>query len=122
MNLPVLYQQQGEIRRARADMDTQALQYERTIAQVANDLGSAFAAVKASREMVERMESTLLARAKTARDILESQYRAGNASLMDFLDAERTYIATNVEYRQDLTAYWTALFQLEQAVGVEELK
>ena len=45
--------------------------------------------------------------------------KKGAATLMDFLDAERTYIATNVEYFQDLTAYWTAIFQLEQAVGVE---
>ena len=122
MNLPVLYQQQGEIRRAHADADTQALQYEKNIAQVASDLATAWAAFKANRELVERMESSLLGRAKTARDILEKQYRAGNATLMDFLDAQRTYIATNLEYLTDLTQYWTALFQLEQAVGVEELK
>ena len=121
-NLPVFYQQQGEIRRARADADTQALLYEKNIAQVANDLSTAYAAFKANRELVERMESVLLGRAKTARDILEKQYRAGNATLMDFLDAERTYIATNLEYLTDLTQYWTALFQLEQAVGVEDLK
>jgi cobalt-zinc-cadmium efflux system outer membrane protein len=121
-NLPTFYQQQGEIRRARADADTQALQYEKNIAQVANDLSTAFAAFKANRELVERMEATLLGRAKTARDILEKQYRAGNATLMDFLDAQRTYIATNLEYLTDLTQYWTALFQLEQAVGVEDLK
>jgi cobalt-zinc-cadmium efflux system outer membrane protein len=122
MNLPVFYQQQGEIRRARADSDTQALQYTKSLAQVSNDLGTAWSAFKANRELVERMEASLLARAKTARDILEKQYRAGNATLMDYLDAERTYIATNLEYLNDLTQYWTALYQLEQAVGVEELK
>jgi cobalt-zinc-cadmium efflux system outer membrane protein len=122
MNLPVLYQQQGEIRRARADADTQALLYEKNIAQVASDLATAWAAFNANRELVQRMETTLLGRAKIARDILEKQYRAGNATLMDYLDAQRTYIATNLEYLTDLTQYWTALFQLEQAVGVEELK
>jgi outer membrane protein, heavy metal efflux system len=122
LNLPVFYQQQGEIRRARADADTQSLQYAKNIAQVASDLSTAYAAFKANRELVERMQATLLARAKTARDILEKQYRAGNATLMDFLDAERTYIATNLEYLTDMTQYWTALFQLEQAVGIEELK
>jgi len=122
MNLPTFYQQQGEIRRARADADTQALQYAKNIAQVSSDLANAYAAFKANREMVERMESRLLGRARTARDILEKQYRAGNATLMDFLDAERTYIATNLEYLTDMTQYWTALFQLEQAVGIEELK
>jgi cobalt-zinc-cadmium efflux system outer membrane protein len=122
LNLPVFYQQQGEIRRARADSDTQALQYAKNIAQVASDLATAWAAFKANRELCERMQAALLSRAKTARDILEKQYRAGNATLMDFLDAERTYIATNLEYLTDMTQYWTALFQLEQAVGIEELK
>jgi cobalt-zinc-cadmium efflux system outer membrane protein len=122
LNLPTFYQQQGEIRRARADADTQSLQYEKNVAQVASDVSSAFAAFKANREMVERMESTLLGRAKTARDILEKQYRAGNASLMDFLDAQRTYIATNLEYLGNLTQYWIAVFQIEQAVGLEDLK
>jgi cobalt-zinc-cadmium efflux system outer membrane protein len=40
-------------------------------------------------------------------------------NLIDFLDAQRTFIATNLEYLQDLTNYWTAVFALEQAVGVE---
>jgi outer membrane protein TolC len=38
---------------------------------------------------------------------------------MDLLDAQRTYIATNVEYIGDLTGYWTAVSQLEEAVGME---
>lgn len=119
MNLPVFYQQQGEIRRARADLDTQALTHAKTTSQVITDVGNAFAAFVANRELVERMEGRLLNRAKVARDIVETQYKAGSATLMDFLDALRTYIATNVEYFGDLSAYWTAVYQLEQAVGVE---
>ena len=37
----------------------------------------------------------------------------------DFLDSLRTYIATRQEYLNDLGAYWTAVFQLEQAVNTE---
>ena len=70
--------------------------------------------------IVERMEGGgLLSRAKFARDNTEIQYRAGKVALIDFLDASRTYIATTVEYLQDLTNYWTAVYQLEQAVGTE---
>jgi cobalt-zinc-cadmium efflux system outer membrane protein len=119
MNLPIFYQQQGEIRRAHADLDTQALTHAKTASQVLTDVASAYSAFAANKELVERMEARLLGRAKTARDIVETQYKAGSATLMDFLDALRTYIATNVEYFGDLGAYWTAVFQLEQAVGVE---
>jgi cobalt-zinc-cadmium efflux system outer membrane protein len=119
VTLPVFYQQQGEIRRAHADADTQALMQAKTHAQIVADVGTAYAAFVASKQLVERMEGSLLARAKTARDIVEIQHRAGTVPLMDFLDAERTYIATNVEYFQDLAAYWAAIYQLEQAMGAE---
>jgi outer membrane protein, heavy metal efflux system len=118
-NVPIFYQQQGEIRRARANLATGALQHAKALAQVASDVANAFAAFKANRDLVERMEGRLLERARTARDIVERQYRGGNLKLTDFLDAQRTYIATREEYLNDLAAYWTAIFQLEAAVNVE---
>ena len=57
--------------------------------------------------------------ARRARDITDLQYRAGAATLIDFLDAERTFIQTNTEYFDDLANYWTAVFQIEAAAGVE---
>jgi cobalt-zinc-cadmium efflux system outer membrane protein len=117
--LPLFYQQQGEIRRAEADYDTQSLQQAKLTAQVVSDVETAFASFSASRRLVERMETTLLDRARTARDITQRQFQGGTANLIDFLDAQRTFIATNLEYLQDLTNYWTAVFALEQAVGVE---
>jgi cobalt-zinc-cadmium efflux system outer membrane protein len=118
-NLPVFYQQQGEIRRARADLATQSLQHAKALAQVASDVEKAFAAFKADRELVERMEARLLGQAKTALDIVEKQFRGGNVKLTDFLDSLRTYISTRQEYLNHLGAYWTAVFQLEQAVNTE---
>jgi cobalt-zinc-cadmium efflux system outer membrane protein len=118
-NIPIFYQQQGEIRRARADLATQSLQYAKTVAQVAADVERAFAGYKANRELVERMETRLLERAKTAHDIVEKQYRGGSIALSDFLDAQRTFVATRQEYLNDLFAYWTSVFQLEQAVNAE---
>jgi cobalt-zinc-cadmium efflux system outer membrane protein len=47
------------------------------------------------------------------------QYQKGAASLLEYLDAQRTFIANNVEYLQDLTNYWTAVYQLEAAIGVD---
>ncbi|HLK39775.1 MAG TPA: TolC family protein [Polyangiaceae bacterium] len=118
--IPLFYQQQGEIRKAEANRDAQALTHAKTTAQVVSDVSAALSAFDTSRAMVERMErGGLLASARTARDITRTQYERGATTLMDFLDAQRTYIATNVEYFQDLTNYWTAVSQLEQAVGME---
>jgi cobalt-zinc-cadmium efflux system outer membrane protein len=118
--LPVFYQLQGEVHQAEAQNDAYSLQQAKTTAQVAGDVSTGYANFVGAQKLVLRMESGgLLKSAKTARDITRLQYEKGAANLTDFLDAQRTYIATNVEYFGDLTNYWTAVFQLEQAVGTE---
>ena len=118
-NLPLFYQQQGEIRQAQADYATQALTRGQNTAQVVSDVENAYAAYVGSRTLVERMENALLASAKKALDITKLQWLAGKANLTDYLDARQAFIQTNVEYIGDLTNYWIAVAQLEQAVGTE---
>jgi cobalt-zinc-cadmium efflux system outer membrane protein len=115
--LPLLYQQQGEIRRAEADLSSQSLAAAKVEAQVAADVDGALADWQSAGNLARRMEGGLLERARRARDLVEIQYRKGAASLLELLDAQRTFIAISAEYRQDLGAYWTAVFRLEQAVG-----
>jgi cobalt-zinc-cadmium efflux system outer membrane protein len=117
--IPVFYQQQGEIRKADANYDTQSLGQAKITAQVASDVASALSAFRASRALVERMERALRPSAERALAITRVQFDKSAATLMDLLDAQRTYIATNVEYLQDLANYWTAVYQLEEAVGME---
>jgi outer membrane protein, heavy metal efflux system len=117
--IPLLYQQQGEIRRAEVDYRTQVLLQAKVAAQVSAEVETAFSAYTTTTSLVQRMESRLLKSAQKARDLAKFQYDKGATSLLEFLDAQRTYSAINAEYRQDLAAYWTAVFQLEQAVGTE---
>ncbi len=117
--LPIFYFAGGEIRRAEADVRTQELQEAKTEALLAADVEGAFNAFVSSRKLVERMEQRLLDRSRRARDLVSLQYQKGAASLLEYLDAQRTFIANNVEYLQDLANYWTAVFQLEAAVGME---
>lgn len=117
--LPVFYQQQGEIRKAEADLRTQTLQRGKVRAQVAQDVSQAFAALQGGQKLVERMQGQLIERAQRARDLARVQYEKGASSLLELLDAERTYIAVHTEYVQDLSLYWTAVAQLEQAVAKE---
>ena len=117
--IPIFYQQQGEIRRAEADRQAAAVQLRKVDAQLAQDIESAFNAFVTARKIVERFESTLLDRARKARDITQVQYTAGSATLTDLLDAQRSFVQVNVDYQTELVNYWTAVFQLEQAVGRE---
>lgn len=116
---PLLYFQGGEIQKAEADLVTQQILRQKAQALVAADVETAFGQFGAARKLVERMETSLLARAQKARDLVQVQYEKGAASLLDLLNAQRTYTATRGEYAQDLANYWTAVAQLEQASARE---
>ena len=60
--------------------------------------------------------------AQQSLDITQFSYQHGAASLLDFLDAERSYRATELSYRQALATYMSNLEQLRQAVGTRELR
>jgi outer membrane protein, heavy metal efflux system len=117
-SLPLFHQQQGEISRAEADLRTQQLQREKLAAQVQADVDSAWWGYQGARAQVLRMQQGgLLESAQRARELVTIQYQKGAASLLEYLDAQRTYIGVNLEALQDLASYWNAVFKLEQAVG-----
>lgn len=118
---PLFYFQSGEIRKAEADLITQQILRQKAEAQTVAEVETAFGQLVATRRLVERMEKSLLERAQKARDLIQFQYEHGAASLLDLLNAQRTYTATRGEYAQDLANYWTALSLLEQATA-QELK
>ena len=117
--LPLFYQQQGEIKKAEADARTQDAQAAKLRAQVVADVENAYASYQTAQHQVQRMEGRLLDRAQRARQLVELQYQKGAASLLEYLDAQRTYVAVKGEYIQNLTAYWNAIFQIESATATE---
>ena len=117
-NVPVLYQQQGEIKRAESNRLAAERNLEKAKAQVLSDVAQSWAGYVAASSQVRRMEGKLLEQARLSRDLAQHMYQKGAASLIDFMDAQRAYVASELEYHQDLASYWTAVYQLEQAVGV----
>jgi outer membrane protein TolC len=55
--------------------------------------------------------------ATRARDTVEYAYRRGGQSLLDFLDAQRSYRETALAHLQALGAHLDALYQLEADIG-----
>lgn len=115
--LPLFYTFRGEIERAEADQQAFRAQREKTEARVSAEVRTAWSRYQTAKGIVERYENGLLDRAKRARDITELQFNSGSAPLLNFLDAQRTYISSNVDYLNSLAAYWAAVFQLEAAVA-----
>jgi cobalt-zinc-cadmium efflux system outer membrane protein len=121
MELPVFSRNQGEIARTRyAITQSQELASE-TSQQVFTDVLDAYQALHTSEQIVQLYQGGYIDQAAKSRDIGEYAYKRGAASLLDYLDAERTYRANQLAYRQALASYMTALEQMRQAVGTRTL-
>jgi cobalt-zinc-cadmium efflux system outer membrane protein len=119
--LPIFNRNQGEVARTQYAL-TQAQEMQLSASDtVLSDVSNAYEAVRSNEEVVQLYTSEYLKNAKDSRDISEYAYKRGAASLLDFLDAERTYRATELAYRQALGSYMAAMEQLKQAVGVRDL-
>src|SRR5215472_3379663 len=119
--LPIFNRNQGEIARAQYAI-TQAQELERATSDlVMTDVVNAYEGVRTNDQIVTLYRSGYLKEAEDSRDISEYAYKRGAASLLDFLDAERSYRATELAYRQALASYLTAVEQLREAVGTRNL-
>jgi cobalt-zinc-cadmium efflux system outer membrane protein len=119
--LPIFNRNQGEIARTRFAI-TQAQEQEKaTNGQALTDVRDAYEALRVNDRVVQLYRSGYLDVAQKDRDIAEYAYQRGAVSLLDFLDAERNYRATQLAYRQAVASYLLALEQLRQAVGTRKL-
>jgi outer membrane protein, heavy metal efflux system len=119
--LPIFNRNQGEIARTGYAL-TQAQEQQQSASDtVLSDVANAYEALRSNDEVVQIYTSGYLKQAQDSRDISEYAYKRGAASLLDFLDAERSYRSIQLAYRQALGSYMTALEQLKEAVGTRSL-
>jgi outer membrane protein, heavy metal efflux system len=119
--LPIFNRNQGEIARTGYVL-TQAQEQQQAVSDtVLSDVANAYEAVRSNDEVVQLYTSGYLKQAQDSRDISEYAYKRGAASLLDFLDAERSYRSVQLAYRQALASYMTAVEQLKEAVGTRNL-
>ena len=122
IEIPVYDRNQGEIARTHYAI-AQAQETKTATEQgVMTDVANAYQAFKIGDEVVQLYLSGYLKQAEDSRDISEYAYKRGAASLLDFLDAERSYRATQLAYRQALATYMLAIEQLREVVGTRKLQ
>jgi outer membrane protein, heavy metal efflux system len=108
---------QGEIARTRYAI-TQSQESEKAAGEhVMTDVYDAYWGLRTNDQVVQLYRSGYLTEAQADRDIAEYAYQRGAASLIDFLDAERSYRTTQRSYRQALASYLLAVEQLREAIG-----
>jgi cobalt-zinc-cadmium efflux system outer membrane protein len=119
--LPIFNRNQGEIARTKSVITMSQEQQAFTNGQVLTDVKDAYEGVHSNDRMVMMYMGKYRDVAKKSRDIADYAYHRGGIALLDFLDAERSYRAEELGYRQTLATYLLALEQLREAVGVRNL-
>ena len=123
VNIPlrIFDRNQGEKARTEIDIAHAERQKDAARAQVFSDVDSAYFALISSASLLKpyRGADGYLATATRVRDTMSFSYLRGQASLVDYLDAQKDYRATEVAYINLVAAYMTAAGQLNLAVGRE---
>jgi cobalt-zinc-cadmium efflux system outer membrane protein len=119
--LAIFNRNQGEIARTNSVITQMKEQQAFTNGQVLTDVKDAYEGLKSNDRVVLLYRDKYRDIAKRSRDIADYAYHRGGIPLLGFLDAERSYRAAELGYRQTLAAYLLAVEQLRESVGVRNL-
>jgi len=115
--LPVYNRNQGEIERARQEQQQILARIRAAEADVRNDVRNAWVQYSTSREILETIEHSLLDQARDVRDTMEYSYRRGEASLVEFLDAQRAFNDSRQSYNDARADFARSLYTIDSTSG-----
>ena len=110
---------QGEIARSQAAVRQSIETESSTKVGVRTDVVNAYYGLQSNEEIVNLYESGYLKQASDPAISAPTPFSAARRPILDVLDAERSYRATQLGYRQALAAQMTAVEQVNQAVGAQ---
>jgi cobalt-zinc-cadmium efflux system outer membrane protein len=123
--LPVFNKNQGEILRARREIEQSALTIRSLELKIAAEVTDAWQRHSVARGLLEEIEKTMLTQARDVRDTTEYSYRRGEASLIEFLDAQRAFNDAIQTYNDARANYARSLYLIDSvtaAAGAEAVQ
>ncbi|HUB78508.1 MAG TPA: TolC family protein [Bryobacteraceae bacterium] len=117
--LRIFDRNQGEKARTAVDIRRSEEAQDATKAQVFSDVDSAYYTVVSTLNLLRPYRDKYLKLAEDTRNKVAFSYQNGGASLLDYLDAEKSYRDTRLAYLNLIGSYLTAAAQMNMAVGRE---
>jgi cobalt-zinc-cadmium efflux system outer membrane protein len=117
--LPLYNNHKGNIQQAEALRDQATAQLKQARFQAHTDIDKAYQQFISNRKILALYESGVMEKAKQSLDIMRKSYENKNASLLDVLDAQRTYKQTLQAYNQSHSDLLNSLATLESATGAK---
>ena len=115
--LAVFNRNQGEIERARREAQQAEARIKALEAGIQNEVRTAWVQYSTSRALLEEIDRDLLGQARDVRDTMEYSYRRGEASLVEFLDAQRAFNDARQSYNDARADYARSLYAMDAIAG-----
>jgi cobalt-zinc-cadmium efflux system outer membrane protein len=115
--IPLFDRNQAGIGRANVDVRRAENDEQKLVITVEREVGEAVHKAERSRKLKDAFEGGMLARADAALRVAEKSYKAGAVSLLELLEAQRTYIETRGQYLRSLYDFQQANIDMSHAVG-----
>jgi len=117
MPLPIFNKNQGEIARAEREITLAGARRNALEASINMEVERAYRQYSVSRQLLGDVETDILSKARSVRDITEYSYRRGEASLVEFLDAQRAFNDAMQTFNDARASYARSLFLIDTVSG-----
>lgn len=115
--LRVFNKNQGEIARAEREIALAAARRNALEAAINLEVERAYRQYTVSRQLLTDVEMNMLQRARSVRDITEYSYRRGEATLVEFLDAQRAFNDAMQTFNDARAGYARSLYLIDTVSG-----
>lgn len=117
--VPLFNQYQGESDKAAVNLNQNQLAVEQTELAIRSDVINALATWNSTDKIVQRFKDGLLADALSVRNSSELAYSKGATSVLDFIEAQRSYKNVMRDYYAAMINQANAYFDLAKSLGEE---
>ena len=115
--LPIFNKNQGEIARSQQEIAQAGALAKALEARIAGEAAAVWEQYTSAGQLLAEMEKDLLARARDVRSAMEYSYRRGEASLVEFLDAQRAFNDATQSYNSARADYARSLYLIDAVMA-----
>ena len=115
--LPLFDRNQGAVAQARVDVRRASNELELVRLAVHHEVTEALNRLQRAKTLLDIFETEMLQRAELALEVADKSYAAGASSLLETLEAQRTYIETQAHYLQTRYDWQQARIDVARACG-----
>jgi cobalt-zinc-cadmium efflux system outer membrane protein len=117
MPLKIFNKNQGEIARAQREINLDGARIQALESSIGSEVEKAYRQYTVSKQLLSSVETDMLPKARSVRDTTEFSYRRGEASLVEFLDAQRAFNDAMQTFNEARANYARSLYWIDTVSG-----